>query len=105
MYPLITQVIYTVVIQYIDGYTVKKPAAKKLDPIYFFYSFTQLPVLTKTWHTRLETTLTPKTSYLMIKSESEMRPVMLRALTLILEQSKQPLNPAKLKVNAIVFEN
>ena len=43
MYPLITQVIYTVVIRYIDGYTVEKPVAKKLDPINFFYSSTSRP--------------------------------------------------------------
>ena len=50
------------------------------------------------WLTSRAETLTWKTSYLKTKSEIEIPPTVLRALTLILKLLKLQQNPAKIKV-------
>ena len=51
------------------------------------------------WLTSRAETLTQKTSYLRIKSEIGIPPIVLRVLTLILKLLKLQQNPAKIKVS------
>ena len=100
------RVLYTVV-RYVDSYTVSTSDVIEAGRWKLNHSFLLDISASKTpekCHCTSEIILTPKTSYPMIKSASEMRVIVLRALMLILGLSKQWLNPDKLKVSAMKFK-